>query len=249
VDPQGLKEFTKYVVDDLSPIQQFKIEERAYSAETLIEIKTPVADPVKVGTLSALCNLTTNKLDELNPAKVAFHIVSPTRCDVISLDVDAWAQRRRYGCAEVPQKTGFTFDTYWKPEAFVIALLANFLVSPDLKDLISLASNLQSELIGTSVDDGVSQSAAIRTGAVSKSTVAVKPRWLLQPFRTFREVEQPMSEFIFRLKNDEPGNPPKCALIEADGGGWQLDAVKNISAWLNEKLSPLDATWATRIIY
>lgn len=59
----------------------------------------------------------------------------------------------------------------------------------------------------------------------------MKGRRTLRPYRTFREVEQPASEFVFRLRSLN-GEVPWCALFEADGGKWKLDAVLKIKAWL-----------------
>lgn len=63
-------------------------------------------------------------------------------------------------------------------------------------------------------------------------TVQVKPRVALRPFRTFLEVEQPVSEFLLRL--DDDGN---VGLFEADGGMWQQTAKASITAYFEDKLA------------
>lgn len=63
-------------------------------------------------------------------------------------------------------------------------------------------------------------------------TVQVKPRVALRPFRTFLEVEQPVSEFLLRL--DDDGN---VGLFEADGGMWQQTAKASIAAYFEDKLA------------
>ena len=60
----------------------------------------------------------------------------------------------------------------------------------------------------------------------------VKPRVALRPFRTFLEVEQPVSEFLLRL--DDDGN---VGLFEADGGMWQQTAKASIAAYFEDKLA------------
>ncbi|AFC93727.1 phage protein [Streptococcus pneumoniae] len=50
--------------------------------------------------------------------------------------------------------------------------------------------------------------------------------------RTFSEVEQPASLFVFRI--DKQAN---MALFEADGKRWVADAVGNIAAYLKEQLA------------
>ena len=54
----------------------------------------------------------------------------------------------------------------------------------------------------------------------------------LKPFRTFREIEQPESEFILRYQNR---NGIEAALFEGDGGCWKLDAILRIKEWLSDK--------------
>jgi hypothetical protein len=60
----------------------------------------------------------------------------------------------------------------------------------------------------------------------------LKSRVTLAPFRTFTEVEQPASDFIFRAKQMKPDSLPQLALFEADGGKWRLAAIENIAAFL-----------------
>ena len=56
----------------------------------------------------------------------------------------------------------------------------------------------------------------------------------LQPYRTFLEVPQPESQFIFRI--NERGN---CALFEADGGLWKYHAMESIKLFLEDALKGL----------
>lgn len=85
-----------------------------------------------------------------------------------------------------------------------------------------------------SEDDGVSQKVTVKSGIQLKELATVRPRWTLKPYRTFREIEQPASKFLFRVKG-EAGSVPACALFEADGGAWRMDAVLAVKAWLEEK--------------
>ena len=81
-------------------------------------------------------------------------------------------------------------------------------------------------------DNGVSQEVEARQGVSLKALVQVKPRVALRPFRTFLEVEQPVSEFLLRL--DDDGN---VGLFEADGGMWQQTAKASIAAYFEDKLA------------
>ena len=78
----------------------------------------------------------------------------------------------------------------------------------------------------------MSQSVTVKTGIASVSNVKVPNPVVLRPYRTFTEIEQPESRFIFRMQ--EGG---LCALFEADGGAWEKKAVINIKEYLSDKLS------------
>ena len=48
----------------------------------------------------------------------------------------------------------------------------------------------------------------------------------LIPYRTFQEVEQPSSLYVFRIKDD--GGEPMFKLVEADNGLWKNAAMKKV---------------------
>lgn len=73
-------------------------------------------------------------------------------------------------------------------------------------------------------------SGAMTEGAKNHGT------YTLRPYRTFREVKQPESQFILRLKARE-GEPPTVALIDATGGGWKNTAALAVADWLAANLS------------
>jgi hypothetical protein len=54
------------------------------------------------------------------------------------------------------------------------------------------------------------------------------------------EVEQPVSSFIFRMKEDKYSKGIQCALFEADGGAWKLEAMQAIKAYLDSELEAVD---------
>ena len=62
----------------------------------------------------------------------------------------------------------------------------------------------------------------------------VKPIVQLQPYRTFLEIDQPVSEFLLRV-----GKEGSISLREADGGVWRLEAKRSIAAWLTDKMQDL----------
>jgi hypothetical protein len=119
-------------------------------------------------------------------------------------------------------------------ENFVIALRSLFIQDSQLDDLVRLAGNLASGSEIRQQDDGFTQQATVKAGVIMVAEKTMLPRVKLTPFRTFREATQPSSEYVFRVKGDDKGN--YCALFEADGGTWKLQAIDNVKDWLSNQL-------------
>ena len=57
----------------------------------------------------------------------------------------------------------------------------------------------------------------------------------LVPYRTFSEVEQPSSLYVFRIRDD--GGEPMFKLVEADNGLWKNAAMKKIKEYFEYELA------------
>lgn len=124
------------------------------------------------------------------------------------------------------------FKAGWRSQQeAIIELKSRFIPTEDSEYLIDLISRINNDQGIQSTDNGVSQVVVTKQGITLMGSETVKPRLMLQPFRTFREVPQPASEFILRLDDDG-----KVGLFEADGGIWKMEAKDNISAYLSENL-------------
>lgn len=83
------------------------------------------------------------------------------------------------------------------------------------------------------------QKATVKTGVASKADAVIPSPVRLKPYRTFTEVDQPESDFVFRMKEDKYDGV-QCALFEADGGAWKLHAMESIQEYLEEQLNGVD---------
>src|SRR5690606_26037278 len=110
-------------------------------------------------------------------------------------------------------------------------LQSAFVKNDDRDVILKVVGNVKEEDVKTYGDDGVSQSVTAKVGVATVGQVEVPNPVSLKPYRTFAEVEQPESEFIFRMKNG-----PRCSLFEADGGAWKLQAISNIKSYLSAAL-------------
>ena len=164
------------------------------------------------------------------------HVVSPTEVNLFSaLDVDREREYLVQVTAELPE---FRFGEFIDHDAFCIALQSIFINNEDRETLTKFAVTVENGIVEQYSDDGISQKATIKTGIASKGDAIVPSPVKLRPYRTFLEVEQPESEFIFRMRNS--GTGVQCALFEADGGAWRNQARKNIYNYLVDGIEDED---------
>ena len=126
----------------------------------------------------------------------------------------------------------FDFGSYYQQEQFQIGLRSQFVPNEHRDILIKFAGDLVDKDEQTYQDDGISQTATVKTGVVSQGVADVPSPVTLKPYRTFIEVDQPDSEFIFRVQKGA-----RMALYEADGGAWKNEAINRVKAWLQAQLT------------
>jgi len=167
------------------------------------------------------------------------HVQSPTKVQMYS-ELD-YERKREYMVevnASVPE---FRFNQFTDHEPFCINLQSKFIdaAETDRALLLKFAGTVESGTVAEYGDDGVTQKATVKTGIASKGEAIVPNPVLLQPYRTFVEVDQPYSQFIFRMKQDKYDGI-QCALFEADGGAWKISAMAAIKAYLEEQLEGIE---------
>lgn len=228
-----LKEFAKHIVEVAEPHYK-EHEGQLYSDKQLYRVNhNPKAEPIKLSTLTSLVDYLRAGIRDTVYDDLIVHVKSPTTVSVYSaLDED----RRREHLVDVnAQIPSFAFDQYIDHEAFCIGLQSKFIDNADRALLLKFAGTVEAGSIAEYGDDGVSQKATVKTGVASKGEALIPSPVILQPFRTFIEVEQPVSAFIFRMQQGKYDNV-QCALYEADGGAWKNNAMNEIKEFLEEAL-------------
>lgn len=211
-----------------------------YTARDLNLIKPPLPTPVTVHTLSGLIDL----LGAIKLDKVFIQVESPSDVTVSATDTDAASQRAEFiQCTRVEDDNPFRYGNFYGPEEFAIALQSKFVGDAgDIASLLVLASNVKQEAVTINEDDGFSQKLSASAGVHLKQSATAKSRVMLAPYRTFPEVDQPISLFLFRARGGSPTELPKLALFEADGGKWRVEATENIARALRVGLGSKDVT-------
>lgn len=203
-----------------------------YTNQKLYRIEEPKAETLNARTLTSAVDYIKANVDIIG--LVLVHIESPT---LITLKSPLNNDKRREVYMECTALTpnNISFNRFSGTEEFNIMLQSSFVDNKDRNLLLKVTGNVKDEAVKSVGDNGVSQAVTIKTGVASVSDVVVPNPVTLAPFRTFQEVEQPESKFIFRMKDG-----PSAALYEADGGAWRNEAMKNIKEFFKEQLKGFD---------
>lgn len=231
----GIKEALEYIVGLRKP-EIVSVGGDQYSDKDLYRISfNPKAERINMTTLTSLVEYIKANVDDMSD-KMIIHVQSPTKVVLCSqLDNDRVREYMVQVDASVPD---FQYGRYYDHESFLIALQSKFINNPDRELLLKFAGTVEDKSVATYGDDGVTQKATIKTGVASKSCAIVPNPVKLRPFRTFIEVEQPESAFVFRMSQDGNGGV-KCAIFESDGGAWKNAAMKNVKEYLQFELSDM----------
>ncbi|MFR4584796.1 hypothetical protein [Clostridium cadaveris] len=206
-----------------------KLEQGTYTRENLERVNIPVASKLTVSTLTGLVDYIKSKLDTL-PEKLLIQVKSPSKVDLYS-PLNADREREQYISAEAILPNNVQYERFLDTERFNIMLQSAFVDNKDKSILLKYTGLVQDDAVKTIGDNGVSQAVTIKTGVASVGQAEVPNPVTLAPYRTFPEIIQPESKFIFRMKEG-----PSAALFEADGGAWRNQAILGIKEYLKEAL-------------
>ena len=207
----------------------FKQVDNTVYGDKPMSIITHVKPRIKTVDVSGLPGLVTLVKTETLPRHALdgpayVEVASPTEVRVFTdldedLDRDVWYVAR----ADVP---GFK-SGYRSYEEFVIELRSRFRETDGSRYLLDLLGRMDITESSTSEDNGITQGVTVRQGVALKGQEMVRPIVPLAPYRTFFDVEQPVSEFLVRV--DQKGS---VGLFEADGGMWKREAKMRLTEFL-----------------
>lgn len=244
----GLKEALQYIVglgNNAEKTEVLEICGKTYANRSLHRYDSlEKAQPLKANSLTALVDYIGCCYPEMKKHEyMIVHVESPTKVRLIScLD----AERSRETLFETTAiVSDFRFDQWYDQERFMIEMQANFKMNEDLSAILKLAGNVEKKNGKTYSDDGTTQLATMQVGVASKADVIVPNPVVLTPFRTFQEVPQPSSKFVFRMGDKEV---PAFKIVEAENGIWKNEAVQNIKDYLESRLGDMAEFISSNII-
>ena len=226
----NIKEALEYLVG-LGKTEIIDVDGKKFSTKEIFSVKDPMPALIKTTTLTSLVDYIKSSIDKKCSENLLIHVESPDRVELYS-ELRDDKERETYMVSEALTPNNIIFDNFIDPERFNIMLQSSFVENADRTLLLKVTGNIKESAVKQIGDDGVSQAATIKTGVASVNEVVVPNPVILAPYRTFPEIKQPESKFIFRMQSG-----PSAALFEADGGAWRNKAMEEIKTYLKEQLA------------
>lgn len=236
---EGIREAIAFIADlavKAEKPETITINGRTYCTKSLKRYdEADKAEPIRATTLTSLVDYIKESREELRD-RMIIQVVSATK---VLLYSGLLPERDRETLFEVNALLPrFEYGREYDQEAFLVSMQACFAPSADREAVTILASNIVNTQEAAFSDDGISQQAVIKTGITKKGSALVPNPVRLIPYRTFLEVEQPESEFVFRI-GEGRGGTPVFKLVAADGGRWEAIAVDNVKNYLVKALADI----------
>lgn len=224
------KDAMEYLVnlgEEENPI--IELDQGTFSKIGLSRVTEAVANNLSVSTLTGLVDYIKGNVDKLE-GDLLIQVKSEEEV-VLYSPLNKDRVREMYVKARAILPNNVHYDRFIDTERFNIMLQSSFVDTGDKKVLLQYTGLVQDENVKSVGDDGISQQVTVKTGVASVGQAIVPNPVSLAPYRTFPEVEQPTSKFIFRMQEG-----PSAAIYEADGGAWRNEAIKNIKEYLEKEL-------------
>lgn len=221
----------EYLVNLRRPAIVTDSKGREYTEQNIVPLDHFGPGVLKLTTLTGILDYMSQDPEAIgSECGFVIHVESPTAVSLYTVAEPPFDTRRCLLRAEALTPK-IPFGAYLDAEAFVIMLQAMFEPVGDREKVLQIAGNVREENVRQIGDDGISQEVTVRAGIAKAATAVVPNPVILAPFRTFAEITQPESSFVFRMKEG-----PMMAVFEADGGAWRGIAVAAIKSYFADML-------------
>jgi len=233
------KEALEYLVNlgiEVDPLVH--VDGKPYSIKTLQPVKEIGPASLEFNFLDSMITYLKNETDfSYKSNKLIIEIKDPTEIYLRTQIIGKFNERLTPAiCSALVSP--FPWGKFISPEEFIIMAQSRFVETEDLAKIRQIVGNVRGEEVIQFSDDGISQQVTAKSGIARVADIVMPPRVKLAPYRTFIEIEQPESEFVFRAK--KANDLPHFALFEADGGAWRIEAMKRIKAYLEDNLKDIE---------
>jgi len=230
-----LKEALQWIKDQVIEQQMmYEVDGITYSRSPIYKVEEPIpdtpetTDPLETSSLSSVVEYIKRGVDQageiLHNEAYLIHIEDYKRVLITteSFEKHQYRVNRLIARAQVPT---LALDKYISREQLNIMLQTMFTNNEQQQSLLSFIGRIAIDTSVEESDDGVGQTVTAKQGISRKGKEMAPAAYVLAPYRTFFEAEQPTSPFILRLRE---GETIEAALFEADGGAWKIKAMQNI---------------------
>lgn len=233
-----IKEALEYIVK-LGSVAVSEVNGRQYATQHLVPIpKEFNAIPLSIHTLTAIIDYITSGADESAEDEESINrrfVLHVADFDRVNLYRELNSDKARECLLEAKLSAPtFQFGRWMDVETFIINMQTHFVQDENRDMLIRLIGTVTADQGVTLADDGMTQKVTARSGISLVQEVAVPNPVELAPFRTFTEVEQPTSPFVFRVRRD--GDAIMAALFAADADAWKNEAICRIRDYFDMEL-------------
>ena len=227
ISNENLKEVINYLEENQAPVIT-EVAGQDFSNKRIYPIQKVQPETLTVATLGAAISYIKSNVDKYE-GQFVINILDSRRVAVYTSLEPKTRQREHLLEVRTPDCRP-TFCQWVGLQNFIIELRSRFVPTEHSAQILSALGNVKKEDGVQIKDDGFSQELTTKKGVSYEKEDLPNPV-TLKPFRTFPEIEQPASEFVFRVDSDM-----ECRLEEADGGIWRIVATKRIAEYLTENL-------------
>ncbi|MBC3901557.1 hypothetical protein GH811_18315 [Acetobacterium malicum] len=217
-------------IEEMADVELIEVGNIQYATKELWRVDNPKPAKVKVKSLTGIVDYLKANVDDLIIDGIIIHVEDHATVWVMSGLEQDHRDREFYlmAKAEPPE---IRLNNFTDRESFNIILQSRFADVADRADVLRSIAKMRYENEVKMEDDGITQTVASKAGVALVREDQIPNPVRLAPFRTFSEIEQPISPFILRVDD-------KCnvGLFEADGGAWKNKAMQSIKNYLEFEL-------------
>ena len=200
-----------------------------FSKMPLTRVKLPKVETLHVSTLNSVVDFIEENVDDYH-GEWLIQVVNHKEVRLLTPINEG--ERDVILRAEAILPESIPYGRFIDTENFNIALQSRFADKGDRALLLKFTGLIRDDAVKVTGDDGVSQKTTIKTGVATVGEAVVPNPVILAPYRTFPEIEQVESKFIFRMQEG-----PSASLFEADGGAWINETMERIREYLVDRLT------------
>lgn len=230
------RDFLNGILENAAP-HEINYAGRRYTDKQMIALPQAVtAAALNTSTLTSIIDYINTHADSKALEDTGRFIVHVADYNSVMLYKEMNADKKRDSLISAStDRCRFPFGQFMGVEQFIINLQSSFVRDDNRISLLEFVGSVQDDTAVKQQDDGVTQRVTAKTGVSLAKTVPVPNPVYLRPFRTFSEIEQPESAYVFRVRKDEQRGVT-AALFEADGAEWKNYAILGIRDFLRSQL-------------